>query len=308
MLETHALRESFDNMSFRAASEEEIGRVHTEDHIAVIADSASREHTDFDYETGGNRYSFDAAAKAAGAVICAVDAVIDEPSRPAYALVRPPGHHAEQGRPMGFCLFNNVAIAAEYAVRVHGISRILIYDWDVHHGNGTMHSFYDRSDVFYVSSHQFPHYPGTGAVDEIGTGEGAGHTANLPMPPGCGDTEYRYITSEIVLPIVRRYSPELIIISAGFDAHERDPLSMMNLSSEMYGEMTAALRDSADSVCEGRLVVALEGGYDLPALADSNRHVFEALSGAWKATPADEGEVSEAVISLVSSLKGLLDL
>ena len=308
MLADHPLKTQFDDLAVREATTEELGWVHSRDHIARIAASAERDHTDFDYETAGNRFSFSAAKSAAGAVIGGVDAVVAHPTRPAYALVRPPGHHAERSLPMGFCLFNNAAVAAEYAIRRHAFRRVFIYDWDVHHGNGTMHSFYDRTQVFYASVHQFPHYPGTGTAAEIGAGDGAGYTINLPMPPGGGDPEYRCVMAEIVLPAIRRYKPDIIIVSAGFDAHERDPLSAMNLSTEMYGDMTWMLRQAADEVCEGRLVFALEGGYDLTALADANSSVFHALCGDWESRSPNGFRVDPQVMRLVSRLKELVDL
>ena len=209
---------------------------------------------------------------------------------------------------MGFCLFNNSAIAAEYGIRRHGLSRVFIYDWDVHHGNGTMHSFYDRSDVLYASAHQFPHYPGTGTVAEIGEGEGEGYTINLPLPGGCGDPEYRCAMAEILLPAVHRFKPDLIIISAGFDAHERDPLSAMCLSSEIFGDMTSMLKQAADETCDGRLILALEGGYDLTAIAEANSAVLHALCGDWELRSPNGYRVDPQVMRLFSRLKGLLDL
>ena len=308
MLLDHPLRAQFDELPVREATKEEIGWIHSETHIERIAASAETEHTDFDYETSGNRFSFAAAKAAAGAAVGAVDALMANPTRPAYALVRPPGHHAERSAPMGFCLFNNVAIAAEYGIRKHGLTKILIYDWDVHHGNGTMHTFYDRSDVLYASAHQFPHYPGTGTVAEIGDGDGEGYTINLPLPGGCGDPEYRCVMAEILLPAVHRYKPDLIIISAGYDAHERDPLSAMGLSNEMFGDMTAMLKDAADEVCDGRLILVLEGGYDLTAIAEANSAVLQALCGAWDLRSPNGYRVDPQVMRLVSRLKELLDL
>jgi len=308
MLETHQHRDLFDWLPPRNATVEELAWVHTTGLISRVEASAEREHTDFDYETAGNNHSFAAASTAAGAAITAVDAVFDMPERPAYALVRPPGHHAERNQVMGFCLFNSVAVAAEYALRVRGCKRVLIYDWDVHHGNGTMHSFYDRKDVMYVSAHQFPHYPGTGTVAEIGTVEGAGYTINVPLPPGCGDAEYRYAMEEMILPVIRRYKPDLIIVSAGFDAHARDPLSSMLLSDETYGDMTTMLRAAADDVCDGRIVLALEGGYDLIALADANRCVLQALCGDWTTSTSSEPLVDHSVIRIIDRLKEILDI
>lgn len=304
----HEDKALFDSVGARRATEKEIGRVHSQALIDRVAESENHEHTDFDYETAGNRFSFAAAATAAGAAIGAVDEVMADPSRPAYAVVRPPGHHAERSQVMGFCLFNNVAIAAEYARHKLGLEKIFIYDWDVHHGNGTMHSFYDRNDVLYASAHQFPHYPGTGSVVEIGEGDGAGYTLNVPVPPGCGDPDYRYAMAEIILPAIRHYKPDLILVSAGYDAHTDDPLSAINLTSEMYGDMTYMLRQAAEEVCSGRLAMVLEGGYGIESLEDSNRCVLHALCGTWESRSPNGFAVDPGVSRVVSRLKELLDL
>lgn len=303
MLAIHPNKDLFDRLPTREATEVELLRVHTPGLISRIAASADRDHTDFDYETAGNRHSYAAARTAAGAVMCGVDAVFENPERPAYAFVRPPGHHAESGQVMGFCLFNSVAVAAEYALQRPDCERVLIFDWDVHHGNGTMHSFYDRSDVFYISTHQFPHYPGTGTVAEVGTGGGTAHTLNIPLPAGCGDDEYRHVINEIITPAIRNYRPDLILVSAGFDAHEQDPLASMFLSSGMYGDMTVAMREVAGEVCDGRLVLALEGGYSLTALAEANDCVLKALCGVWETGGQTGLPADPSVVRITEQLK-----
>jgi acetoin utilization deacetylase AcuC-like enzyme len=178
---------------------------------------------------------------------------------------------------MGFCLFNNVAIAAAFALHEHGLKRVLIVDWDVHHGNGTMHSFFDTDTVLYFSIHQYPHYPGTGAVAEIGRGSGKGYTVNVPLPGGQGDADYLYIFREIFVPIAREYAPELILISAGFDTHRNDPLASMGLSSAAYGAFTELLQGVADQCCPGHLAITLEGGYDHTALSEGVAAVLSNL-------------------------------
>ena len=203
------------------------------------------------------------------------------------ALVRPPGHHAERDRAMGFCLFNNVAVAAAHA-RSLGAERVAIVDYDVHHGNGTQHIFEGDPSVLYVSLHQFPYYPGTGAADEIGAGAGAGFTVNLPLEAGATDEDYRLVFADVVLPVLRQFKPDLVLVSAGFDAHERDPLAGMRLTTGAFAAMTMELRQVAEECCGGRIVAVTEGGYDLQALGASLDAVVRVLaddssSAAWPA-------------------------
>ena len=302
-LTNHNQKKLFDFLKVRGATRDELLWVHSEAHVDFIAESANRDHTDFDYETAGNQYSYEAAIRAAGAVICAIDAAVSQPERPAYALVRPPGHHAERDRVMGFCLFNNVAVGAEYCIRKLGMRRVFIFDWDVHHGNGTMHSFYDSNKVLYSSVHQFPHYPGTGTAFEIGSGDGRGYTINLPLPPGSGDSDFKFVIEQILVPVIDEYNPEIILISAGFDAHRSDPLSMMRLSSAMFAEMASLLRNAASRVCEGRLVLTLEGGYSLEGIADANAHMLSALCGDWRPEETEAVVPDSTAVRLVERLK-----
>jgi acetoin utilization deacetylase AcuC-like enzyme len=197
----------------------------------------------------------------------------------AFAAVRPPGHHAEADRAMGFCLFNNAAVGARHALERLGLRRVLLVDWDVHHGNGSMHSFYDCPEVLYFSVHQYPHYPGTGRVEEQGRGKGQGFTVNVPLPGGQGDAEYLAVFREILLPVALAYRPELILVSAGFDIHRDDPLADMRVTEAGFAGMTRLLRQAAESCCPGRLVFVLEGGYDLPALASGVAAVLRTLLG-----------------------------
>jgi acetoin utilization deacetylase AcuC-like enzyme len=222
--------------------------------------------------------------------------------RRAFALVRPPGHHAERQRAMGFCLFNNIAIAAA-AMRADGLDRVAIVDIDVHHGNGTQAAFYDDPSVLFISSHQFPYYPGTGAADEIGTGAGRGFTANLPMTAGATDADYERAYGEIALPMLRAIQPELLLVSAGFDAHMDDPLGGMRVTAPHFGRLTAQLAAVADECCGGRLVAVTEGGYDLAGLRESLRAVVDALdtasSGRGVDAPAGPSPRGEAAIAAV---------
>jgi len=230
-----------------------------------------------DPDTYVNAHSYEAALMAAGGLINAVEAVLLGQVDNAFALVRPPGHHALRGRGMGFCLFNNVALAAQYAIEKHHLSRILIADFDVHHGNGTQDAFYERDDVLYFSTHQYPHYPGTGHWKERGRGEGEGYTVNVPLPYGVGDEGYAQAFEEILLPLARRYNPALILVSAGYDAHWADPLAGMRLSTTGFHRLTTTLVSLAEELCQGRLVLTLEGGYDLGALSHSVLATFAAL-------------------------------
>lgn len=214
------------------------------------------------------RESFDIGLLSASIALNLVDVVFDGSCKNGFALTRPPGHHAEQSQAMGFCLFNNVAIAAKYAQQKHKLSRVAIVDWDVHHGNGTQQSFYEDPSVFYISLHQFPFYPGTGRKNEVGTGKGRGTTLNLPLPAGCEDAHYRDVFETLLLPALNQFKPEAIFISAGFDAHEKDPLGGMRLSTELFSWMTYQLMLVAQTHGNNRVLSFLEGGYDLQALSD----------------------------------------
>lgn len=259
------------------ATIEQITRIHDADYVSLISETAGRAVA-LDPDTVTSPETYEVALLAAGAVCGAVDAVIDGETSRAIALVRPPGHHAERGRAMGFCLFNNIAVAAAHA-RARGLARVAIVDFDVHHGNGTQWSFYDDPSVLFVSSHQFPFYPGTGAADETGTGAGQGFTVNLPLDAGATDADYERVFGAAAFPILRQFKPEMILVSAGFDAHERDPLAGMRVTTAHFGRLTAQIAAVADEVCGGRVVAVTEGGYDLHALADSLRAAVRALAG-----------------------------
>jgi acetoin utilization deacetylase AcuC-like enzyme len=213
--------------------------------------------------------SYDAALAAAGAPLAAVDAVMAGRIRNAFCAVRPPGHHALKDRAMGFCLFNNVAIAARYIQKKHGLAKVLIADWDVHHGNGTQAAFYDDPTVFYFSTHRSPFYPGSGDASERGTGKGEGTTLNVCLRAGDGDAEIRKAFEEKLKPAALAFKPDFILVSAGFDAHRDDPLGGLAVTAEGYAAITRIVREIAETNCRGRLVTLLEGGYDLDALADS---------------------------------------
>jgi acetoin utilization deacetylase AcuC-like enzyme len=210
-----------------------------------------------------------AALHAAGAGVQAARLVLEGAISSAFCCVRPPGHHAERSRAMGFCIFNNIAVAAAHLIEGEGLDRVAIVDWDVHHGNGTESMFIDDDRVLYISLHQYPHYPGTGSAETIGTGKGQGYTINLPMGAGAGDREYLAAFRDRIVPALDEFKPEFILISAGFDAHEDDPLSGIVLTTSAFRKMTEIIRASAEKHCKGRIVSMLEGGYDVHALAES---------------------------------------
>lgn len=225
--------------------------------------------------------TFDIARLAAGGVLRAVDAVMTGEADNVFCAVRPPGHHAEQDRSMGFCMFNNVAIAARYAIEQYVLERVAIVDFDVHHGNGTQHSFEDRTDVLFISLHEDPQslYPGTGFVHEAGTGQGAGFTLNMPFEPGADDDRYDTAFNEQVIPKLDAFAPQLVLISAGFDAAASDPLAHQQLTPDCFARMASALHDAADRHCNGKLVSTLEGGYDLNSLAACVAAHLKSLAG-----------------------------
>ena len=259
------------------ATEEELARVHDREHISLIAETAGRA-TALDADTFTSPDSYEVALLAAGAAIASVDHVLESTGRRALAMVRPPGHHAERNRAMGFCLFNNIAIAAAHA-RARGLARVAIVDYDVHHGNGTQWRFYDDPSVLFISSHQYPYYPGTGAATETGTGKGAGFTVNLPLEAGATDADYDLAFDTVALPVLRQFRPELILISAGFDALADDPLGGMRVTADGFARLTAMIVAIADECCEGRVVAITEGGYDLGGLASCLRAVIPVLAG-----------------------------
>jgi acetoin utilization deacetylase AcuC-like enzyme len=205
--------------------------------------------------------------------------LLDGRAGSAMALVRPPGHHAEHDYAKGFCLFNNVAVGARYLLDHHGLERVMIFDWDIHHGNGTQHAFYSMPEVLYVSTHQYPYYPGTGALHETGSGAGTGYTVNIPLAGGQGDAEYLAIIDQVIAPLAREYKPQLIMVSAGYDIYEDDPLGTMRVTAHGFGMMAARLKRLAEELCRGRLLLSLEGGYHIGGIAQSVDCTLKALAG-----------------------------
>ena len=258
----------------RFATDEDLERVHTREHIDAVASTRGKA-TMIDEDTFTSPESDEIARLAAGAVLTGVDQVLDGPPQSrALVMVRPPGHHAEADRAMGFCLYNSIAVGAAYA-RSRGCERVAIVDYDVHHGNGTQWIFYEDPTVLFVSSHQYPFYPGTGAASEKGRGAGLGFTLNIPLAAGAMDAEIEQKYSQQVMPVLRQFKPDLLMISAGFDAHELDPLGQLRMTTEGFRRLTKTLLDAADELCSGRVVIVTEGGYDLTAVSQCLTAIVE---------------------------------
>ena len=266
------------SVNAREAKTDELCRVHTPHYVERLLARLTRGYGNLDPDTYFSPGTREAAWLAAGSVIDMAQLLASSTRQRGFALLRPPGHHAVPTNSMGFCLLNNIALAAA-AARASGLKRVAIVDWDVHHGNGTQDTFSDDPSVLFISLHQFPFYPGTGAAREIGHGAGEGYTANIALPAECGPETYGAAFRELVLPMLRAYAPELILVSAGFDAHQRDPLASMNLDHQTYSAMATSLIDLADELGHGRIGFVLEGGYDLYALSDSVRAVASASRG-----------------------------
>lgn len=251
------------------ATRAQLEGVHSPEYVAYIERSCARGPVMFEADTGAVPESYRAALLAAGGACLGVDLVMDGSADAAFCAARPPGHHAERDEVMGFCLFNNVAVAAEHARSKHGLERVAILDWDVHHGNGTQHIFERDAGVFYLSLHQYPHYPGTGAASERGLGEGEGATLNAPMAAGSGDAAWLATLEGDFTRAIDEFKPQLILVSAGFDAHVEDPLSSTRVTETGYARMTGIVKDWAARHASGRVVSLLEGGYNYDALARS---------------------------------------
>jgi acetoin utilization deacetylase AcuC-like enzyme len=280
-LEQSGTMASLTRIAPRKAEEEWITQIHTPSYVAALNRNVPTAGlVSLDPDTSMSPGSLNAAYLAVGGALAAVDAIMAKQVDHAFCAVRPPGHHAEAGRAMGFCLFNNVAIAARYVQKKYGLGRVLIVDWDVHHGNGTQHSFEDDPTVLFFSTHQYPHYPGTGRATERGKGAGAGYTINVPMEAGEGDEEYHAIFLKSLVPAVDAFKPEFVIISAGFDAHKDDPLASMGLTEAGYADLTEIVAGIAKRHAKGRILSSLEGGYNLKALAASVEAHIKALLNA----------------------------
>jgi len=259
----------YEEIDPREASRDELQLIHDSTYVESILNLDPRGTVMLDPDTAFSPGTKTAALRAVGAVLDSVDGIMEGRLDRSFCPVRPPGHHAEPARAMGFCIFNNIAVGAAYALASKGIERAAIVDWDVHHGNGTQKAFYASDRVFYISLHQYPHYPGTGSDKETGMGSGEGYNLNIPMRSGSDDDDYRVALEEKIVPALNDFRPELIFISAGFDAHMYDPLAGIGLSTEFYGEMTDYLKHVAEKHCAGRIISVLEGGYNLDILKET---------------------------------------
>jgi len=294
-LEQPPLSELFLYPDFPPASVDILELNHSKDHLMRVAGTAGKAFSSLDPDTQASPKSFDAACLAAGAVTGGMEMIMRGEADNGFALVRPPGHHAEANRAMGFCLFNNVAIGARYGLKHLGLERIAIIDWDLHHGNGTQNSFYTTNQVLYISTHAYPYYPGSGSLGEVGAGEGEGFTVNVPLSGGQDDRAFARIFKEIVVPVTRQYRPDFILISAGFDTYFGDPLGTMAVTQQGYACMTRQIVDLAAKICAGRLLVVLEGGYNLRGLRDGILAVLAELSDQSECP----GRVDEAVLQAI---------
>ena len=279
MLDEFGRRDQLERVSAEMVPLDLLTRVHSQELVQALGDSMRQPYTRFAADTYAGSDSFEVARLATGHGVELTRRVLAGTLDAGLALIRPPGHHAETNRAMGFCLLNNVAVAAQAALLQTSVDRVAIVDFDVHHGNGTQQIFYSRSDVLYISAHQYPLYPGTGAVQENGQGQGLGFTVNFPLPAGLGNPTYNSLFLDLVCPLVEAYSPQVVLVSAGYDAHAQDPLATMNVTEEGFAHMTRQLNRAADRTCQGKIVYFLEGGYNLEALAASVRAtILETLS------------------------------
>ena len=290
MLDAADLEDHFERLHPRVATADELALIHSHSHILRVEEAAKRAPAYLDMDTPVSSDSYQTALLAAGGVLRCVDAVCSENLRRVFAFVRPPGHHADRERASGFCLFNNVAVAAAYALKEHKLQRVAIVDMDVHHGNGTQSCFYSNPRVLYISTHQYPFYPGSGSFNEVGRGEGRGYTLNFPLPEGAGDSTFVPIYSKIVSAVLDQFLPQLILVSTGLDGHYKDPVGGLSLTPAGYASAAGSLMLSADRHCGGNICFVLEGGYDLQALKDCS----SAILAEMKKQPPDELSVRES--------------
>lgn len=290
----------------RMATHEEIALNHDLKYIELIEYSKGKPQVRLDADTATSPDTYEAACVAAGAVLQLGDMLMNNEIDSGFALVRPPGHHAEQNRAMGFCIFNNIAIGARYLENKYALKRVLIVDWDLHHGNGTQHSFYEDETVLYFSTHQYPYYPGTGWVGEIGEGAGKGYTINVPLSYGMKDEDYLFAFQEVLVPLADRYRPEIVMVSAGFDPYYNDPLGGMSVTESGFAGMTKVLMDIAHKYCGGKILFALEGGYDVAGLTSSVKSVLLELLGESAAISAKDGKPSSEIAGMAAKAKEVL--
>lgn len=287
----------------RLATHDEVAMIHSRTYIEKVAETSGLSHVMLDPDTHTSSMSYKAALMAVGGILNGVDAILERKISRAFAFIRPPGHHAEKSRAMGFCIFNNVAIAANYLIEHYKLDRILIVDWDLHHGNGTQNAFYDDPHVLYFSTHQYPYYPGTGNITECGANEGLGFTVNVPLPGGQSNGDFKKIFDKILVPLCRGFKPQFILVSAGFDIHANDPLGTMKVTESGFVYLTSVLLNIAEKYCDNNILFLLEGGYHLESLKHSIESVVLELIEENSALEADcnmsETPFSEEIIRSV---------
>jgi acetoin utilization deacetylase AcuC-like enzyme len=305
MLDQPEMNGLFKKILPREATVQEITAIHTPYYYQTISETSQRSTTThLDADTSAGPDTFRAAKLAAGGFLNLLELIQDGVLENGIALVRPPGHHAESNHAMGFCIFNNIAIGAQNLIKKFGLKKILIVDWDLHHGNGTQHSFYENPQILYFSTHQFPYYPGTGNFNEFGSEKGRGFTVNVPLHAGFGDEDFIAIFKKILMPVAQEFSPDFILVSAGFDIHCNDPLGEMRVTPHGFATLTRMLMDCAQEVCRGKLAMVLEGGYGLNGLRDSVHAVVLELShkSHSKAVTSKRTEEIDLVIKRVKNI------
>jgi acetoin utilization deacetylase AcuC-like enzyme len=308
LLEDISLAGKYREVTPRPATPEQIALVHSRNYIERIAGSAGRALTSFDLDTQATEKSYDTACLGVGAVFSLLDEILAAKAKRGFAFVRPPGHHAEPEKAMGFCLFNNIAVGARYLKENHNIKKVMVIDIDAHHGNGTQAAFYDSADVLFVSLHQFPGFPGSGNFGEVGRGRGEGFTVNVPLGKGCGDRDIARIIYYLVNPLALAYGPEIILVSCGFDLYLRDRLGGMRVTPEGYALITFFLLNIAERVCNGRILFVMEGGYSIQGIKECGLRVMQELCNIPTLPPNSIERVADANPAKLSYLKKVFEI
>lgn len=292
----------------RPAAVDELAWIHTPEYIQKVAGSAGKPFTSFDFDTQATAHSYETARLAVGGVFSLVDAIMAGQGNRGFAFIRPPGHHAEADEAMGFCLFNNVALGAAYLMQRHGVSRTMIVDIDAHHGNGIQNAFYESDNVLYLSSHLFPGFPGTGRLGEVGRGRGEGFTVNVPMGKGEGDDAFAGVILRLALPLARFYRPEAILVACGFDLFQHDRMGGMRVTPGGYGLLTHLLIEVAESVCGGRILFVMEGGYSMQGIRECGLRVMQALCGVETTAARKRSRLDAAKPSRFAAIKKAVEV
>lgn len=292
----------------RLASKEELGLVHTPEYIERVAQTAGKTLVSFDLDTQANEKSYEVARLAVGVVFTMLDAIWSGKAKRGFVGIRPPGHHAEPSKAMGFCLFNNIALGARYLHEHYSVERVMIVDIDVHHGNGTQTAFYDTDKVLYISLHQYPAYPGTGNFGEVGQGRGDGFTVNIPLEKGHGDLDFAGIIYLLVNPLAQAYQPDMILVSCGFDLYIYDPLGQMKVTPEGYAMMTFLLLEIAERICNGRIAFIMEGGYSLKGIRECGLRVMQELCDVPTLTRKKIDKITRNSAMKISRIKKVIEI